>query len=73
MNWSNAADFFAMGGYGFYVWGSFGMTALVMLGELIALRMRRRGLLRALRDGQAEQTGHGEPSRAGYSGARHEA
>ena len=73
MNWSSAADFFAMGGYGFYVWGSFGMTAVVMLGELIALRMRRQGLLRALRDGQVEQAGHGEPSPTGYSGARHEA
>jgi heme exporter protein D len=70
MNWSSAADFFAMGGYGFYVWGSFGMTALVMLGELISLRMRRQGLLRAVRDGQSRQD---ESLAAGYSGAPHEA
>jgi len=27
MNWS---EFFAMGGYGLYVWGSYGMAALVL-------------------------------------------
>lgn len=45
MNWSSAADFFAMGGYGLYVWGSFGITALVMGGEVLALRSRRWALL----------------------------
>jgi heme exporter protein D len=70
MNWSSAADFFAMGGYGFYVWGSFGMTAVVMLGELFALRMRRLALLRAVRDGRS---GQDESSPAGYTGAPHEA
>lgn len=28
MNW---ADFFAMGGYGFYVWSSWGLTAIIFL------------------------------------------
>lgn len=27
MNWSGPADFFAMGGYGLYVWGAYGVTA----------------------------------------------
>jgi len=45
MNWSSAADFFAMGGYGLYVWGSFGVTALVIAGEVLTLRNRRRALL----------------------------
>ncbi|MBC7734923.1 MAG: heme exporter protein CcmD [Bacteriovorax sp.] len=67
MNWSSASEFFAMGGYGFYVWGSFGMTALVMLGELIALRLRRQALLRAVREGQDE------PSPTHFSEAPHEA
>ena len=26
MNWNSAADFFAMGGYGLYVWGSYAVT-----------------------------------------------
>ena len=34
MIWNSAADFWAMGGYGFYVWGSFGVTALLMALEV---------------------------------------
>lgn len=30
MNWHSAQDFFAMGGYGLYVWGSYAVTALLM-------------------------------------------
>ena len=33
MHWNSFSDFIAMGGYGFYVWGSFGVTALVMVLE----------------------------------------
>ncbi len=36
--WSSVADFWAMGGYGLYVWGSFGVTALVIVGEVWSLR-----------------------------------
>ena len=36
------SEFFAMGGYGFYVWGAYGVTALALVVELIALRSRRR-------------------------------
>ena len=35
------SEFFAMGGYGFYVWGAYGVTALAIMVELIALRARR--------------------------------
>ncbi|HNT38734.1 MAG TPA: heme exporter protein CcmD [Rubrivivax sp.] len=42
--WSSVADFLAMGGYGLYVWGAFGVTALALLLELLALRGRRRRL-----------------------------
>ena len=33
-----------MGGYGLYVWGSFGMCALVLAAESWGLRARRRNL-----------------------------
>lgn len=36
------SDFFAMGGYGFYVWGSYGVTFLLLLMEVILLRKRAR-------------------------------
>ena len=42
MQWSSATDFFAMGGYGLYIWGAYGMTALVIAFELAALAKRRR-------------------------------
>jgi heme exporter protein D len=44
MNWSSFGDFIGMGGYGLYVWGSFGMCAVVMVGECLSLRSRRRAL-----------------------------
>ena len=31
MNQSGLEGFFSMGGYGLYVWGSYGVTLLVML------------------------------------------
>ena len=46
MIWNSAADFFAMGGYGFYVWGSFGMALVVMLAEVSQLAARRKALAR---------------------------
>jgi len=42
--WKSLDDFLAMGGYGLYVWGSFGMTALVIALELWSLRQRRKAL-----------------------------
>ena len=44
MQWQSLDDFIHMGGYGLYVWGSFGMTALVIVAELFALRLRRKAL-----------------------------
>jgi heme exporter protein D len=38
-------EFLAMGGYAFYVWGSYGITALVLIAELFSLRLRRRAAL----------------------------
>ena len=46
MNWDDAASFLAMGGYGLYVWGAFGMTALAIGIEIGALAARRRRLMR---------------------------
>ena len=45
MNWNSWADFVAMGGYGLYVWGSFGMVAVTLLVEMLQLRQRRQALL----------------------------
>ena len=47
MIWSSWTEFIAMGGYGLYVWGSFGVTALLMVVEVVSLRARRKSLRRA--------------------------
>ncbi|MDP1999795.1 MAG: heme exporter protein CcmD [Rhodoferax sp.] len=56
MQWNSVSEFFAMGGYAFYVWGSFGITALVMAVEMGLIRARRRELLDELRNEQASQS-----------------
>lgn len=43
MSWS---QFFGMGGYAFYVWGSFGVALLSMGVEVLMLRRRRKRVLR---------------------------
>ena len=42
VNWASAADFWGMGGYGFYVWGSYGVVAAIIAVELWLLIARRR-------------------------------
>ena len=46
MTWNSVEDFIAMGGYGLYVWGSFGMALVVIVAELVQLAARRRALAR---------------------------
>ena len=48
MQWNSVSEFFAMGGYAFYVWGSFGITALVMAVESLLIRNRRRQVQQTL-------------------------
>jgi heme exporter protein D len=50
MQWNSVSEFFAMGGYALYVWGSFGVTAAVMLIESLQIRSQRQELLRNLRN-----------------------
>ena len=50
MQWNSVGEFFAMGGYALYVWGSFGACALLMIAEPLLARRRlsevRRSLIR---------------------------
>jgi heme exporter protein D len=57
MNWNTPAEFFAMGGYGIYVWGSFFVTALCVITEPLLLRRRRRAAMASVRQ---ESTLHKE-------------
>jgi heme exporter protein D len=48
MNWHSWSEFLAMGGYALYVWGSYAVTLVVLIGEIVALVMRRRGVIERL-------------------------
>jgi heme exporter protein D len=45
MTWASWSEFFLMGGYAFYVWGSYAVAAALIVAEIIALRSRRRAAL----------------------------
>jgi len=36
------SEFFAMGGYAWYVWGSYGVTLALLAAEMLLLRRRSR-------------------------------
>lgn len=46
MHWNSLAEFIAMGGRGTYVWGAFGIVALVFVLEPLYLLWQRRRLQR---------------------------
>jgi heme exporter protein D len=47
MNW---AEFFNMGGYGLYVWGSYGCTALVLIYNIVSAARKHRSAVKMLRE-----------------------
>ncbi len=57
-------DFFAMGGYGAYVWPAFGISALVLGWLLVSSLRRLRGLERALAEQGIAQPGGSQGARA---------
>ena len=42
MIWNSFDDFVHMGGYGLYVWGSFGVNLVVFVAEAMLARRRHR-------------------------------
>jgi len=48
MNWHSGSEFLAMGGYALYVWGSYAVTLVVLVGEIAGLVMRRQGVVERL-------------------------
>jgi heme exporter protein D len=49
MNWNSASEFFAMGGYALYVWGSFGVCAAALALETFLVEQRRKAIVTSLR------------------------
>ena len=62
MQWHSVAEFLDMGGYAFYVWGSFGITALVMVIEVWQVRARHRHIVRNLFNENESHTDSTHPS-----------
>ena len=50
MFWTSLSDFLAMGGHGLYVWGSYGVTAVVLAVELWAMGQHRQRALTEVRN-----------------------
>jgi heme exporter protein D len=49
IHWNSFSDFLTMGGYGFYVWGSFGATVLIMAIEPIVVARNRKTTIARLK------------------------
>jgi heme exporter protein D len=49
MHWNSLGEFFAMGGYALYVWGSFGACALLLVMETLLVKQRLSAVRRLLR------------------------
>ena len=49
MNWGSLDNFLAMGGYAFYVWGSYLVTLGLVLAEIVLLALRKRNALARFR------------------------
>ena len=46
MSWGSWENFLAMGGYAFYVWGSYLVALGLMIAEIVLIGLRRRNALR---------------------------
>ena len=46
--------FFAMNGYGFYVWSAYGLAAVAIVVEVLLLRSQRRAVLAQARSTASE-------------------
>ncbi len=57
MIWTTPEDFFHMGGYGLYVWGSYAVTLALLLAEGLTVRRRLQVAKQAAK--QAAKQGQG--------------
>jgi heme exporter protein D len=55
MSFSSWSEFLSMGGYGIFVWSSYGLSMLVLAVILLSPALRHRQLVRQLRQRQRRQ------------------
>ncbi len=59
MHWNSVGEFLAMGGYGLYVWGSFGACAILMVVEPLLAKHRLNEIRKSLvRERLADELDH---------------
>ena len=76
MIWTSASEFWAMGGYGVYVWGSVGVSAALLALEVWLARVGRQQALDTvceamdadIEDAASDHSIHGEKAAIGPSG-----
>jgi heme exporter protein D len=61
--WSSAAEFFNMGGYWFFVWGSYAVALGVMVLEPLMARRRHRLALRSAAQAHEDEDEDSEKDR----------
>jgi heme exporter protein D len=49
MHWASLNDFLAMGGYGLYVWGSYGALLILVLAEIFSLLRGQKQTMKRLK------------------------
>jgi len=49
VNWGSWQNFLAMGGYAVYVWGSYVVTFVLIVAELLVLARRKRNAVELIR------------------------
>lgn len=47
MQWSSWSEFFSMGGYGPYVWGSYAVTFMLLTIEVLMVIKRKRAIAKS--------------------------
>jgi len=55
MHWHDANEFFSMGGHGAYVWGAYGLMALLMALEPLLAWQRHRAARKAIAERIADE------------------
>ncbi|RZL11023.1 MAG: heme exporter protein CcmD [Rubrivivax sp.] len=55
MSWGSWSEFWAMGGYALYVWGSMGAVVAVILAELAGLLWQRKAVIANVVQGRQQR------------------
>lgn len=55
-------EFFFMGGYGAFVWPAYGLTLVILVGNVLLPRLRHQRILNQLRQGTSEVENVSQPT-----------